>query len=140
MIRTSIQLKAKVRNLAQGNGNKAQTLIRSYVMEHFLERVSLSEHRDNFILKGGMLVAALVGLDARATMDIDATIRSATLSQAEVARIAGDIVAVEIDDGVTSMHGTRISRALWLARTIRRPLLSTPETDALWYTSSMTDA
>lgn len=101
MIRTSTQLKAKVRNLAQGNGNKAQTLIRSYVMEHFLERISLSEHRDNFILKGGMLVAALVELDARATMGIDTTIRSATLSQAEVARIAGDIVAVEIDDGVT---------------------------------------
>lgn len=100
MIRTSTQLKAKVRNLAQGNGNKAQTLIRSYVMERFLERISLSEYRDNFILKGGMLVAALVGLDTRATMDIDTTIRSATLSQAEVARMAGDIVAVEIDDGV----------------------------------------
>jgi len=101
MIRTSTQLKAKVRNLAQGDGNKAQTLIRSYVMERFLERVSLSEYRDNLILKGGMLVAALVGLDTRATMDIDTTIRSATLSQAEAARMVGDIVAVEVDDGVT---------------------------------------
>ena len=45
------------------------------MMERFLERISLSEYRDNFILKGGMLVAAMVGLDARSTMDLDATVK-----------------------------------------------------------------
>ena len=42
------------------------------MMERFLERISLSSYRDKFILKGGMLVAAMVGLDARSTMDLDA--------------------------------------------------------------------
>ena len=63
MIRTAIQLKAKVRNLSGGDSTKAQTLIRNFIMERFLERVALSQYRNNFILKVGMLVAAVVGLD-----------------------------------------------------------------------------
>ena len=51
------------------------------MMERFLERISLSEYRDKFILKGGMLVAALVGLDARATMDLDATIKGTNVRE-----------------------------------------------------------
>ena len=54
--------------------------MRNYMMERFLERISLSEYKDKFILKGGMLVAAMVGLDARATMDLDATIKAANVS------------------------------------------------------------
>ena len=60
MIRTSMQLKANVKNLARGDSVKAQTLIRNFIMERFLERVSLSECRDDFVLKGGMLVAAVL--------------------------------------------------------------------------------
>ena len=73
MIRTATQLKAKVRNLSGGDSTKAQTLIRVFLMERFLERIALSQYRNNFILKGGMLVSAVVGLDTRATMDIDTT-------------------------------------------------------------------
>ncbi len=62
MIRTATQLKAKVRNLSGGDSKKAQTLIRNFIMERFLERIALSQYRNNFILKGGMLVAA-VGQD-----------------------------------------------------------------------------
>ena len=58
--------------------------MRNYMMERFLERISLSEYRDKFILKGGMLVAAMVGLDARSTMDIDATVKGATVGIEEV--------------------------------------------------------
>ncbi len=57
------------------------------MMERFLERISLSEYRDKFILKGGMLVAALVGLDARATMDLDATIKGTNVSLTDVETI-----------------------------------------------------
>ena len=81
MIETATQLKAKVRNLSSGDSKKAQTLIRNFIMERFLERVALSRYRNNFILKGGMLVAAVVGLDTRATMDIDTTVKSLELSQ-----------------------------------------------------------
>lgn len=60
MIRTATQLKAKVRNLSSGDSKKAQTLIRNFIMERFLERIALSQYRNNFILKGGMLVAGSV--------------------------------------------------------------------------------
>ena len=70
MIHTSKQLKDKVRNISNGDNNIAKALIRNFIMERFLERVSLSEYRNNFILKGGMLVASIVGVDLRATMGI----------------------------------------------------------------------
>lgn len=101
MISSSTQLKAKVRNLSDGDNGRAQTLLRNFIMERFLERVSLSEHGDNFILKGGMLVASVVGSNMRATMDIDTTMRSLTLSKEEVERVVGDIIAVPVEDGVS---------------------------------------
>lgn len=69
-------------------------------MERFLERISLSQYRDNFILKGGMLVAAVGGLDTRATMDIDTTVKSLNLSKDNAIKIVKDIIAVDIPDGV----------------------------------------
>lgn len=80
MIKTSRQLKDKIRNMSRGDSDRAQLLIRNYGMERFLERVSLSRHKDNFILKGGMLVSAMVGLENRATMDIDTTVRNMPLN------------------------------------------------------------
>ena len=79
MIKTARQLKDLIRNLSKDKSADAQILMRNYMMERFLERISLSEYRDKFILKGGMLVAAMVGLDARSTMDIDATVKGATV-------------------------------------------------------------
>ncbi len=78
MIRNATQLKAMVRNLSGSDSNKALMLIRNYFMQRFLERIAQSEYRDHFILKGGMLVASLVGLNTRATMDIDTTAFSGT--------------------------------------------------------------
>ena len=75
MIHSSKQLKDLIRNLSKEVGIEAHVLIRKYMMERFLERVSSSKYNGNFILKGGMLVAAFVGVEARATMDIDTTIK-----------------------------------------------------------------
>ena len=75
MIKSATQLKALIRNKAEGNSGRSQLLIRNYAMERFMERVSLSVYKNHFILKGGMLVSAMVGLDSRATLDIDTTIR-----------------------------------------------------------------
>jgi len=100
MIKTATQLKAKVRNLSGGDSQKAQTLIRNFIMERFLERIALSPYRNNFILKGGMLVAAVVGLDTRATMDIDTTVKSLNLSKENAVKIVQDIIEVDIPDGV----------------------------------------
>lgn len=71
MIHTSKQLKDKARNISKGDNDAAKALIRTFMMERFLERVSLSKYRNNFILKDSMLVASIVGVDVRATMDID---------------------------------------------------------------------
>lgn len=100
MITTARQLKDLIRNLSKTKSADAQVLMRNYMMERFLERISLSEYRDKFILKGGMLVAAMVGLDARSTMDIDATIKGATVGIEEVEDMISSIVSVPLDDGV----------------------------------------
>ena len=84
MITTARQLKDLVRNLSKKKSADAQILMRNYMMERFLERISLSEYKNQFILKGGMLVAAMVGLDARATMDLDATIKGTNVSVEDV--------------------------------------------------------
>lgn len=101
MIKTSKQLKDLIRNLSKNKSADAQILMRNYMMERFLERISLSKYQDKFILKGGMLVAAMVGLDARATMDIDATIKGADVNAEAVENIITDIVSVPLEDGMT---------------------------------------
>ena len=108
MISTARQLKDLIRNLSRKKSADAQILMRNYMMERFLERISLSEYKDQFILKGGMLVAAMVGLDARATMDLDATIKNTTISVTDVEMIISRIISIPLDDGV-SFHIKRIS-------------------------------
>lgn len=100
MIKTSRQLKALISNQAKGDSGKSQLLIRNYAMERFLERVSLSDYKDNFILKGGMLVSAMVGLDNRATMDIDTTLRNLPLDAVNAKRIVEEIIDVPVDDNI----------------------------------------
>lgn len=100
MIKTARQLKDLIRNLSKEKSADAQILMRNYMMERFLERVSLSEYRDKFILKGGMLVAAMVGLDVRSTMDMDATIKGTNVTVEDAEKMIRSIVTVFIDDGV----------------------------------------
>ena len=100
MIHTSKQLKDKVRNVSKGDNDIAKVLIRTFMMERFLERVSLSKYRNNFILKGGMLVASMVGVDMRATMDIDTTVKALPLNEIDAEKIVSEICEIEVDDGV----------------------------------------
>ena len=100
MIKTAWQLKDRIRNLAKSKSADAQVLMRNYMMERFLERISVSEYRDKFILKGGMLVAAMIGLESRATMDIDGTIKGINVNVDAVEKMIAAIVSVPMDDGV----------------------------------------
>lgn len=100
MINTAKQLKNLIRNLSKKKSADAQILMRNYMMERFLERISFSKYQDRFILKGGMLVAAMVGLDARATMDIDATIKGADVNVEAIEEMILEIISVPIEDGV----------------------------------------
>ena len=111
MITTARQLKDLIRNLSKKKSADAQILMRNYMMERFLERISLSEYKNQFILKGGMLVAAMVGLDARATMDLDATIKGTNVSVEDVEMIISQIISIPLDDGV-SFRIKRISETM----------------------------
>lgn len=111
MIHTANQLKALVRNMSKGNSMQAQIIIRNYMMERFLERLSLSRYQSNFILKGGALVSAMVGLDTRSTLDIDTTMRGLSLTVDEVNDIVGEIISVPLEDGV-AFQITRISEIM----------------------------
>ena len=111
MITTARQLKDLIRNMSKKKSADAQILVRNYMMERFLERISLSEYKNQFILKGGMLVAAMVGLDARATMDLDATIKGTNVSVEDVEMIISQIISIPLDDGV-SFRVKRISEIM----------------------------
>jgi len=99
-MKTSMQLKALIRNLSAAKNVEAEVILRSYMMERFLERASVSQYKNNFILKGGMLIAAIAGIASRTTMDMDVTIKGQTLTEAEVTAIINDILNVKIDDNV----------------------------------------
>ena len=100
MIKSATAVKAKIKNKAGGNSDKSQIMLRIYLMERLLERVSLSKYRDNFVLKGGLLVSSLVGVDMRSTMDVDTTVKSLPLNKESAQRILEEIMAIDIEDGV----------------------------------------
>lgn len=101
IIKTSRQLKDKISNLSGNDSTKAQMLIRKYMMERFLARIAQSEYKNNFILKGGMLISAFVGVEARATMDIDTTVRSLSLTKEVASDIIKEIAVTDLDDGLS---------------------------------------
>jgi len=102
-VKSSNQLKARIRNLSTAKNVNAEIILRSFMMERFLERVSLSVWKDSFILKGGILVAKIVGIESRTTMDMDATINDSALTSPRIAAILDEILRVPVDDGVSLM-------------------------------------
>lgn len=95
------QLKDLIKNMSRENNINAQILLRNYMLERLLERISLSDFGDKFILKGGMLIAALVGIDMRSTVDMDATIKSYPVTKESIEDAFDNILSVPIDDGVS---------------------------------------
>ena len=101
MIKTSRQLKDLVRNRSKGNNAMAQVIIRRYIMERFLERVSMSDYKGKLIFKGGLMISSMVGLDNRSTMDIDTTVTGATLSIPEIESIIREIISIQVEDNIS---------------------------------------
>jgi len=101
MISTSRQLKALVRNMSGSDSAKAQIIIRAYAMERFLERLSMTKFRDSFVIKGGVLLSSMVGLEHRATMDIDATVKEFTLTVQSARNAIEEIFSVQVEDGMS---------------------------------------
>ena len=101
MITTNpMQLKAFIKKKAAEKNISAQLVMQNYMMERLLERISLSSYKHNFILKGGFLISAIVGLDTRATMDLDTTIKGFTLTHEKIYSVFEEICAVEVGDDV----------------------------------------
>jgi len=100
-MKNAMQLKAYVKNLAKEKKISAQIVLQNYMLERLLERISVSEYRDNFILKGGFLLAAMVGLDTRATMDMDATIKGLPVTKETISQMFIDICQIHIEDDIS---------------------------------------
>lgn len=94
----AMQLKAKLNNRAKELNIAPQVMLQNYIMECFLERLSKSEYADKFIIKGGILIASLVGLSNRSTMDIDTTVKNFPLKEDEISKIISYICGVKNDD------------------------------------------
>ena len=96
----AMQFKAEIRNVAERSGVPAQAVLQNFMLERLLERISLSPYKENLVLKGGMLIASLVGTAFRTTMDMDATLRARSLDQATIQKMLEEICALALDDEV----------------------------------------
>lgn len=101
MALTKEQLKGRIKNLAKENNADPRLLMRLYMMERFIERASVSKYKDNFIIKGGILVTSLVGISLRSTLDIDSTIKNQSISENDAKRMIDDICKIDVADGVS---------------------------------------
>lgn len=102
----AMSLKAKIRNIAKQKNISAQVILQNYMFERLLVRLSASEYKEKFVLKGGMLVAAIVGLDNRATMDLDTTLKNLPLTPETIRSALEQICVPPFDDGVVFEIGT----------------------------------
>ena len=100
-MKNAMQLKAIIKNIAKRKNISAALVLQNYMLERFLERVSLSKYRDNYIIKGGFLIASMVGLDSRATMDMDATIKGYPVNEETIQKMIEDIIDVPVEDEIT---------------------------------------
>lgn len=98
---TPEQIKGRIKSVAKQNNADARTLMRIYMMERFLERLAQSEYRDNFIIKGGILVTAMIGVAHHSTMDIDTSMKNLNLSAEDALRVVNQVKDIDLDDGVS---------------------------------------
>lgn len=99
-MKNAMQLKAIIKNIAKNKNISAALVLQNYMLERFLERVSLSRYHDNYIIKGGFLIASMVGFDSRATMDMDATIKGYPVNEEAIRKMVEDIIAVPVEDAI----------------------------------------
>lgn len=97
----AMQLKARIKNLAAKNKVPAQAVLQNLMLERLLERISVSRYKNKFILKGGLLIASLVGIGNRTTMDMDATVLGFSLSEESLRAALSDVCAMQLEDDTT---------------------------------------
>jgi len=95
------QLKDWISNLSKENNLIANTVLQNFMMERLLERIAVSRYKDNFILKGGFLIAAIIGIDMRSTLDMDTTIKGVPVNRDTVKSMLSEILSIDLDDNVS---------------------------------------
>lgn len=98
--KNSMQLKAKIKKRAKESNIRAQLVMQTYMLERLLKRISLSRYKENFILKGGFLIAAIVGLNTRATKDLDTTIKGLKLTHEVVRDVFTEVCQIKAQDNL----------------------------------------
>ena len=93
-------LKGKIRNIVNSKNLRSQEVLQMFFFERFLERLSKSEYKFNFVIKGGLLISSMIGIDNRTTMDMDATIKGVPLKEEVIRNIVSEIINVEVEDGI----------------------------------------
>ena len=96
-MKTSEQIKGAIRNISKKMGVNPNSLLQMCLFEGILEKLSKSKYSENFILKGGLLISSLIGVDMRSTMDMDTTLRGIPLNEESISNILNEILAIEID-------------------------------------------
>lgn len=97
---SSESLKGKIRNIANSKNLRSQEVLQMFFFERFLERLSKSEYKFNFVIKGGLLISSMIGIDNRTTMDMDTTIKGVPLKAETIRNIVSEIINVEVDDSI----------------------------------------
>ena len=96
-MKTSEQIKGAIRNISKKTGVNPNSLLQMCLFEGILEKLSKSKYSENFILKGGLLISSLIGVDMRSTMDMDTTLRGIPLNEESISNILNEILAIKID-------------------------------------------
>lgn len=100
-MRTPEQLKGAIRSMAAKKNLRAQEVLQMFLFERVLERLANSDYKENFILKGGLLISSMIGISERTTMDMDTTVRGITMEEDEIVKVVKEILAVHVNDGIT---------------------------------------
>ena len=99
-MKTSEQIKGAVRNISKKTGVNPNSFLQMCVFEGILEKLSKSKYKENFILKGGLLISSLIGVNMRSTMDMDTTIKGIPVNKESISKIVNEILEIEIDSDI----------------------------------------
>ena len=97
---TPEQLKGRIRNFAKEKNIHAQEVLQSFMFERFLERLSKSEFKNHFVIKGGLLISAMIGISERTTMDLDVTIKSLQVDEQRLTKMINEIITIDVEDNI----------------------------------------
>ncbi|MDO5123092.1 MAG: nucleotidyl transferase AbiEii/AbiGii toxin family protein [Eubacteriales bacterium] len=99
-MKTPEQLKGTIRSMAAKKNLRAQEILQMFLFERVLERLANSAYKNNFILKGGLLISSMIGIGERTTMDMDTTVRGIQMEEDEIVKAIQEILAVDVNDGI----------------------------------------